>query len=76
MIDYLFPIFCFGVLITGIVVKGLLTAIEMNDSEMGKSAAAPEGTPISRKLLALLSKPQERRSPDLVRHPEPQNPVN
>ena len=29
MFEYIFPIFCFGVVITGIVVKGLVIAADM-----------------------------------------------
>ena len=29
MFEYIFPIFCFGVVITGIVVKGLIMAADM-----------------------------------------------
>jgi len=30
MFEFLFPIFCFGVVVTGIVLKGLLLAFEEN----------------------------------------------
>ncbi len=42
MIDYLFPIFGFGVVVTGIVVKGLIMAKDMADAQMalGKQAHA------------------------------------
>ena len=35
MFQYLFPIFCFGVVVTGIVLKGVLLAAEMNRSQLG-----------------------------------------
>ena len=40
MFEFLFPIFCFGVAVTGIVVKGLITAKDMADAQMtsGKQA--------------------------------------
>jgi hypothetical protein len=34
MFEYLFPIFCFGVVVTGIVVKGLIMAKDMADAQM------------------------------------------
>ena len=34
MIDYLFPIFCLGVAVTGIVVKGLILAKHMANAQM------------------------------------------
>ena len=42
MFEYLFPIFCFGVVVTGIVVKGLIMAKDMADAQMvsGKQAHA------------------------------------
>ena len=42
MFEYLFPIFCFGVVVTGIVVKGLIMAADMADAQMalGKQAHA------------------------------------
>ena len=42
VIDYLFPIFGFGVVVTGIVVKGLIMAKDMADAQMalGKQAHA------------------------------------
>ena len=42
MFEYLFPIFCFGVVVTGIVVKGLIMAKDMADAQMalGKQARA------------------------------------
>ena len=39
MIDYLFPIFGFGVVITGIVIKGLITAHEIAQSEANRRAS-------------------------------------
>lgn len=33
MFEYIFPIFCFGVIITGIVAKGMMTAADMARSE-------------------------------------------
>lgn len=33
MFDYLFPIFCFGVVVTAIVLKGLLLAFEENQRQ-------------------------------------------
>ena len=41
MIDYLFPIFGFGVVVTGIVVKGLLTAREIHQAQ--SSSQLPPG---------------------------------
>ena len=35
MFEYLFPIFCFGVVVTGIIVKGLIMAAEMANSKTG-----------------------------------------
>jgi len=34
MFDYLFPIFCFGLAVTGIVVKGLIAAADMANSQL------------------------------------------
>ena len=34
MFEYIFPIFCFGVVVTGIVVKGLITAADMSKAHM------------------------------------------
>ena len=40
MIDYLFPIFCLGVAVTGIVVKGLILAKDMADAQMASEEQA------------------------------------
>lgn len=42
MFEFLFPIFCFGVVITGIVVKGLLMAADMNRVQSTRDTAASE----------------------------------
>jgi hypothetical protein len=34
MFEYLFPIFCFGVVVTGIVVKGLIMAADMANTQI------------------------------------------
>ena len=34
MFEYIFPIFCFGVVVTGIVVKGLITAADMSKAQI------------------------------------------
>ncbi len=34
MFELVFPIFCFGIVITGVVVKGLFTAAEMNRAQL------------------------------------------
>jgi hypothetical protein len=41
VIDYLFPIFGFGVVVTGIVVKGLIMARDMADAQMASGKQAP-----------------------------------
>ncbi len=46
MFQFLFPIFCFGVLVTGIVLKGLLLAFEENQLQ-----AEPEFDAENRKIL-------------------------
>jgi hypothetical protein len=74
MVNYIFPIFCFGLVITGVVIKGLFVALEMNPSDVRDEDAAG-GTAITDQLLSVLSKPQERHSPDLLRRPEPHNPT-
>ena len=40
MIDYLFPIFGFGVVVTGIVVKGLIMATDMAGAQMASEKEA------------------------------------
>ena len=34
MFEYLFPIFCFGLVVTGIVVKGLIMAADMANTQI------------------------------------------
>ena len=41
MFEYLFPIFAFGVVVTGIVCKGLLAAADMAKAEVEAHARAP-----------------------------------
>ena len=56
MFEYIFPIFCFGVIITGIVAKGMMTAADMARSEaesddVARSAPTPSRfTPIANEL--------------------------
>jgi hypothetical protein len=45
MFQYLFPIFCFGVVVTGIVLKGVLLAAEMNRSQLGPDTEADQEIP-------------------------------
>ncbi|MGE5208002.1 MAG: hypothetical protein ACM3KL_01585 [Alphaproteobacteria bacterium] len=74
MVNYIFPIFCFGLLITGVVIKGLLMASEMNRSQTRHGEGAEKEKPLSRQLLSILTEPQDRHSPDLVSRQEPYNP--
>ncbi len=68
MFESLFPIFCFGVVITAIVAKGLFMATEFAKSEMAQ--AQPVETPES--LLANRSYPfpngKEDKPAQLSRH--------
>ncbi len=44
MFDYIFPIFAFGLVITGVVIKGLLMAAEMAASLTGEPVKHRIGT--------------------------------
>lgn len=62
MFEYIFPIFAFGLLVTGIVCKGLLTAadVEKADREAHERLAQitpPAIQPESRTAAAAVSKP-------------------
>ena len=39
MFEFVFPIFCFGVVITGVVVKGLVMAADRNRSQLTDEAS-------------------------------------
>lgn len=60
MFDYIFPIFAFGLVITGVVIKGLLMAAEMAASLTGE----PANTELERPLSAR-SVPEILRSASL-----------
>ena len=47
MFDYLFPIFGFGVVITGIVIKGLVMAADMANSLTDDQANVEPDQPLS-----------------------------
>ena len=63
MFEYIFPIFCFGVVITAIVAKGMMTAADVarNHSDFGgKTAAAVPSAAIVRHVGHLRNRPQFR----------------
>ena len=43
MFNYIFPIFCFGVVISGIVLLGLMQAAAQLKAESATKAASPRG---------------------------------
>jgi hypothetical protein len=51
MFEYLFPIFCFGLAVTGIVAKGLVTAADMAQSQK-KSLGRVNAESTSRRIPA------------------------
>jgi hypothetical protein len=75
MFEYTFPIFCFGVLITAIVVKGLLTAAEMNKSRSSGAGSAPGRQPITWGILTGSFERRNCADRASQHRPEPENPV-
>jgi hypothetical protein len=64
MFDFLFPIFCFGLVVTGIVAKGLLAAADFAEAQKtldGSVNAESGGGRISNRSVSFFTRPDESR---------------